>query len=116
MVKGRFRDWVNRGFRGLANYSEDALTRCPVFGSRGNHRILFRIFYPLQSRGVSDQPVSGSVNDDTTAAPACSEPGIEGPVVDTWFWVVLLRALRFPPLFLNRKRVQKETTLIQKRE
>jgi len=59
-VKGRFRDWVNR-FRGLANLSEDALTRCPVFGSRGNRQprqILFRIQILSKSRGVRDQSMT----------------------------------------------------------
>ena len=39
------------------NLSEDALTRCPVFGSRGNRQprqILFRIQILSKSRGVRD--------------------------------------------------------------
>merc|ERR1712108_52672 len=64
-------------------------------------RSLFRILSSPESWSQRP-PVSGSVNDDT-AAPACSEPCIESPIVDTWFWVVLLRALRFPPLFLTEK-------------
>merc|ERR1711974_228666 len=83
-------------------HSEDALTRCPVFGSRGKSAAKFSSgFYPLQSPGVRDhQSVDQSM---TTQQHHLVQNQVSSPVVDTWFWVVLLRALRFPPLFLTEK-------------
>jgi len=42
-----------------------------------------------------------------TIADCCGEPGIDRSF-DAWFWVVLLRALRFPP---QRKRTKEKKKL-----
>merc|ERR1712079_942429 len=94
------------------NLSEDALTRCPVFGSRGNRQprqILFRIQILSKSLGVrDDQSMTTQQHQLVQNQVSKAQLSIHG---SGWFYS---GHSGFPPFF-KQKRVQKETTL-NKRE